>query len=73
METKNGAGLIVYSSKTGNTKKLAEGIHRVLGDSGFPARIAAVEEKPETGGAPWRGFGRTGGAPMKGFWTLSAP
>jgi flavodoxin len=53
METLGGAGLIVYSSKTGNTKKLAEGIHRALGESGCPARIAAVGEKPEAAGAPW--------------------
>jgi flavodoxin len=46
-------GLIVYSSKTGNTKKLAEGIHRGLVEGGVPARIAAVEEKPDPADAPW--------------------
>ncbi|MDR1636154.1 MAG: flavodoxin family protein [Treponema sp.] len=53
MKDQNERGLIVYSSKTGNTRKLAEGIRRVLEDSGFPARIAAVEEKPDPAGAPW--------------------
>jgi flavodoxin len=59
VEDQGKTGLIVYSSKTGNTRKLAEGIHRVLENSGFPARIAAVEEKPESGGAPWI---------LAGFW-----
>jgi flavodoxin len=53
MEAQRGEGLIVYSSRTGNTRKLAEGIHRVLGESGLPARIAPVEEKPDPGEAPW--------------------
>jgi flavodoxin len=52
-------GLIVYSSKTGNTRKLAEGIHRGLLDAGIPARIAAVEEKPPAADAPWV---------LAGFW-----
>jgi flavodoxin len=51
MET--GTGLVVYSSKTGNTRKLAEGICRILGEAGCPARIAPVEEKPDPGDAPW--------------------
>ncbi|MDR0643168.1 MAG: flavodoxin family protein [Treponema sp.] len=59
MENQSGVGLIVYSSKTGNTRKLAEGIHRALGDAGFPARIAAVEEKPDAAGVPWL---------LAGFW-----
>ncbi|MDR3146204.1 MAG: flavodoxin family protein [Treponema sp.] len=59
MKDKNGTGLIVYSSRTGNTRKLAEGIHRALGNAGFPARIAAVEEKPEINGVPWL---------LLGFW-----
>jgi flavodoxin len=46
-------GLIVYSSKTGNTKKLAEGICRNFLEEGLPARIAAVEEKPGAAEAPW--------------------
>jgi flavodoxin len=59
----NGAGpkgLIVYSSKTGNTRKLAEGIHRGLtealgaGQGGRPAlRLAAVEEAPDPADADW--------------------
>ena len=59
MENQRGIGLIVYSSKTGNTKKLAEGVHRLLGDAGFPARIAALEENPAPAGAPWL---------LAGFW-----
>jgi flavodoxin len=50
---KAGKGLIVYSSKTGNTKKLAEGIYRGFAEAGVPARIAAVEEKPGAEDAPW--------------------
>jgi flavodoxin len=52
-------GLIVYSSKTGNTRKLAEGIARGLAEAGFPARVAAVEEQPDAAGAPWV---------LAGFW-----
>jgi flavodoxin len=59
VESQDKIGLIVYSSKTGNTKKLAEGIHRALGDAGFPARIAAVEENPYVSGVPWL---------LAGFW-----
>jgi flavodoxin len=54
------AGLIVYSSRTGNTRKLAEGIHRGLcspADAGqgiVPSiRLAAVEENPSPSGADW--------------------
>jgi flavodoxin len=54
----DGPGLIVYSSKTGNTRKLAEGIHRALETAGFPARIAAVEEQPDAA-VPWL---------LLGFW-----
>jgi flavodoxin len=53
---KGRGGLIVYSSKTGNTRKLAEGIHRALGAAlgdGVPVRIAAVEENPDPAGADW--------------------
>jgi flavodoxin len=47
-------GLIVYSSKTGNTRKLAEGIHRGLADAlGREPRLAAVEESPDPAGADW--------------------
>lgn len=46
-------GFIVYSSKTGNTKKLAEGIHRGLLEGGVQARLAAVEEKPDAADASW--------------------
>jgi flavodoxin len=54
----------VYSSKTGNTRKLAEGIHRGLtealgaGPGGSPA-LAAVEEAPDPAGADWI---------LAGFW-----
>lgn len=73
-EEKNGAetpekgqsGLIVYSSKTGNTRKLAGGIHRGLcealgaGQGAVPEiRIAAVEEAPDPAGADWL---------LVGFW-----
>lgn len=50
---KAGEGLVVYSSKTGNTRKLAEGICRGLTEGGVPARMAAVEEKPGATDAPW--------------------
>jgi flavodoxin len=49
----NADGLIVYSSKTGNTRKLAEGILRGLEDRGVRARIAPVEENPDGNGAAW--------------------
>jgi flavodoxin len=39
-------GLIVYSSKTGNTKKVAEGILKALQEKNLDVRIAAVEENP---------------------------
>jgi flavodoxin len=38
--------LIVYSSKTGNTKKLAEGIHSGFTEQNITARIAPVEDNP---------------------------
>ncbi|MDR0451244.1 MAG: flavodoxin family protein [Treponema sp.] len=54
VEQRNGSsGLIVYSSKTGNTRKLAEGIHRGLAEALGAVRIAAVEENPEPSGADW--------------------
>jgi flavodoxin len=63
---KGQGGLIVYSSKTGNTRKLAEGIHRGLtralgaGQGEVPAiRLAAVEENPRPGEAGWL---------LVGFW-----
>jgi hypothetical protein len=58
-------GLIVYSSKTGNTRKLAEGIRGGLAEAlgaerGAAAlRIAAVEENPDPSGAGWI---------LAGFW-----
>jgi flavodoxin len=59
-EQKNGlGGLIVYSSKTGNTRKLAEGIHRGLTEALGAVRIAAVEENPDPAGADWI---------LAGFW-----
>ncbi|MDR1428757.1 MAG: flavodoxin family protein [Spirochaetaceae bacterium] len=46
------AGLIVYSSKTGNTRKLAQGIHRGLEEAlGLPVRLEAVEDNPGPGSA----------------------
>ena len=61
MEQKNrGGGLVVYSSKTGNTRKLAEGIQKGLADAlGQEPRIAAVEENPDPAGADWI---------LAGFW-----
>jgi flavodoxin len=41
----------VYSSKTGNTRKLAEGIHRGLEARGIEAAIAPVEDAPQA--AAW--------------------
>jgi flavodoxin len=60
-EHRNGSGgLIVYSSKTGNTRKLAEGIRRGLAEAlGREVRIAAVEENPDPSGADWI---------LAGFW-----
>jgi flavodoxin len=60
-ETEHGrGGLIVYSSKTGNTRKLAEGIHRGLAEAlGREARLAPVEENPDPAGAEWI---------LTGFW-----
>jgi flavodoxin len=53
-------GLIVYSSKTGNTRKLAEGIHRGLAEAlGREVRIGAVEKNPDPAGADWV---------LAGFW-----
>jgi flavodoxin len=45
-------GLIVYSSKTGNTRRLAEGIQQGLGD-GREITLAPVEENPDPAGADW--------------------
>jgi flavodoxin len=50
-------GLIVYSSKTGNTKKVAEGILKALQEKNLDVRIAAVEENPAP--ADWN---------LVGFW-----
>ncbi|MDR2404654.1 MAG: flavodoxin family protein [Spirochaetaceae bacterium] len=57
---KGQTGLIVYSSKTGNTRKIAEGIHRGLcrpadASQGIvpSIRLAAVEENPAPSGADW--------------------
>ncbi|MDR2020046.1 MAG: flavodoxin family protein [Treponema sp.] len=54
-EQKNGrGGLIVYSSKTGNTRKLAEGIRKGLAEAlGQEPRIAAVEDGPDPAGTDW--------------------
>jgi flavodoxin len=59
-QEKGSGGLIVYSSKTGNTRKLAEGIQRGLAEAlGREPRIAAVEENPDPAGADWI---------LAGFW-----
>ena len=50
-------GLIVYSSKTGNTRRVAEGILKALKENGYDVRIAAVEENPAP--ADWN---------LVGFW-----
>ncbi|MDR1957098.1 MAG: flavodoxin family protein [Treponema sp.] len=46
-------GLIVYSSKTGNTRNLAEAIHRGFAEAGISAQLAPVEENPDPLGAAW--------------------
>jgi flavodoxin len=46
-------GLIVYSSRTGNTKKVAEGIRLGLEAALGKTRIAAVEDSPDPAGADW--------------------
>ena len=47
-------GLIVYSSKTGNTRRLAEGIRQGLAEAGGrQITLAAVEENTDPAGAPW--------------------
>ncbi|MDR2314040.1 MAG: flavodoxin family protein [Spirochaetaceae bacterium] len=59
-EEKKTGGLIVYSSRTGNTRRLAEGICRGLAEpGGREIRLAAVEENPDPAGAPWI---------LAGFW-----
>jgi flavodoxin len=45
--------LIVYSSKTGNTRKLAEGLQRGLAAALGAVRIVAVEDNPDPDGADW--------------------
>jgi flavodoxin len=53
-QEKGSGGLIVYSSQTGNTRKLAEGIQKGLADAlGQEPRIAAVEENPDPAGTDW--------------------
>jgi flavodoxin len=53
-EENTSAGLIVYSSKTGNTKRLAEGIREGLAAAlGGAIRLAPVEEQPDPEGAAW--------------------
>lgn len=44
------AGLMVYSSKTGNTKKLAEGAAKAMG---APVRVVPVEDAPDASAHPW--------------------
>jgi flavodoxin len=55
----SGNALVVYSSKTGNTRKVAEGIVRRLIARGYAARIAPVEDTPRPAG---------GEAVLLGFW-----
>jgi flavodoxin len=51
-EKNKAGGLIVYSSKTGDTRKLAEGIRCGLAEAlGQEPRIGAVEENPDPAGA----------------------
>jgi flavodoxin len=51
---KGSGGLIVYSSKTGNTRRLAQGIQQGLVEAGGQEiRLAAVEENPDPAGADW--------------------
>jgi flavodoxin len=45
-------GAIVYSSKTGNTRKLGLGIHEIL-SADFDVRIFSVEEAPDPAGYSW--------------------
>jgi flavodoxin len=52
-QKKGSCGLMVYSSKTGNTRKLAEGIRQGLAEVFGTVRIAAVEENPDPAGADW--------------------
>jgi flavodoxin len=53
-EEKKADGLIVYSSKTGNTRRLAEGIRQGLVEAGgHELRFSAVEENPDPAGAAW--------------------
>ncbi|GHV96162.1 flavodoxin [Spirochaetia bacterium] len=59
MENSGGIALVVYSSKTGNTRKVAEGIASGLGERGFSARIVPVEDKPQPAG---------GEVVLLGFW-----
>jgi flavodoxin len=65
MDKTNRKGLIVYSSKTGNTRKIAEGIYRGLASRGITARIGTVEEAPVPGEDEWvlAGFWADRGAP----------
>ncbi|MDR1210639.1 MAG: flavodoxin family protein [Spirochaetaceae bacterium] len=59
-EERESAGLVVYSSKTGNTRKLAQGIHRGLEEAlGTGIRLAAVEDNPDPSGSTWI---------LAGFW-----
>jgi flavodoxin len=44
-----GKVLIVYSSKTGNTRRVAEGIGQGFAGQGINVRIAPVEENPQAG------------------------
>ncbi|MDR0568665.1 MAG: flavodoxin family protein, partial [Spirochaetaceae bacterium] len=52
-------GLIVYSSRTGNTRKIAEGIARGFTGQGVQVRLVAIEEKPVPGEDEWT---------LVGFW-----
>jgi flavodoxin len=50
----NAGGLVVYSSKTGNTRLLAQEICRGLAQVlGREPRLATVEDAPDPTGAPW--------------------
>ncbi len=44
------AGLIAYSSKTGNTRRVAQAVFTAMGNRAY---IASVDDKPDAGRYPW--------------------
>lgn len=59
MDTTGGTGLIIYSSKTGNTRTLARGVVQGLG---MRVKLAAIEENLDALSFSWViiGFGLIG-------------